>query len=137
MTFIAALRTASRGQTASLLQRQVRGIFTSQVVMAGGSAPSPAQDQMISREDKHGAHNYAPLPVVLERGSGVFMWDIDGKRYFDFLSAYSAVNQGHCHPKIIKAMTEQAGVLALTSRAFYNSECFAHASLCASSCVIP
>mmetsp|Transcript_26917 Transcript_26917/g.75845 ORF Transcript_26917/g.75845 Transcript_26917/m.75845 type:complete len:445 (-) Transcript_26917:245-1579(-) len=121
MTFIAALRTASRGQTASLLQRQVRGIFTSQVVMAGGSAPSPAQDQMISREDKHGAHNYAPLPVVLERGSGVFMWDIDGKRYFDFLSAYSAVNQGHCHPKIIKAMTEQAGVLALTSRAFYNN----------------
>ncbi|HKK43284.1 MAG TPA: ornithine--oxo-acid transaminase [Bacteroidales bacterium] len=75
----------------------------------------------INREDKYGAHNYHPLPVVLERGEGPFVWDVDGKRYFDFLSAYSAVNQGHCHPKIIKALTDQASRLTLTSRAFYNS----------------
>jgi len=75
----------------------------------------------ISREDKYGAHNYHPLPVVLERGEGPFVWDVEGKRYFDFLSAYSAVNQGHCHPAIIKALTDQATKLTLTSRAFYNS----------------
>ncbi|MBP1665187.1 MAG: rocD [Bacteroidetes bacterium] len=75
----------------------------------------------INREDRYGAHNYHPLPVVLERGEGPFVWDVEGKRYFDFLSAYSAVNQGHCHPKIVKAMTDQAQRLALTSRAFYNS----------------
>lgn len=75
----------------------------------------------INREDKFGAHNYHPLPVVLERGEGPFVWDVEGKRYFDFLSAYSAVNQGHCHPKIIKALTDQAKILTLTSRAFYNS----------------
>jgi len=75
----------------------------------------------INREDKYGAHNYHPLPVVLERGEGPFVWDVEGKRYFDFLSAYSAVNQGHCHPEIIKALTEQATRLTLTSRAFYNS----------------
>ena len=75
----------------------------------------------INREDKYGAHNYHPLPVVLDRGEGPFVWDVEGKRYFDFLSAYSAVNQGHCHPKIIKALTDQATRLTLTSRAFYNS----------------
>ena len=70
--------------------------------------------------DTYGAHNYHPLPVVLERGEGPFVWDVEGKRYFDFLSAYSAVNQGHCHPKIIGALNEQAKQLTLTSRAFYN-----------------
>jgi ornithine--oxo-acid transaminase len=75
----------------------------------------------IDREDRYGAHNYHPLPVVLERGEGPFVWDVEGKRYFDFLSAYSAVNQGHCHPEIIKALTDQASRLTLTSRAFYNS----------------
>jgi ornithine--oxo-acid transaminase len=75
----------------------------------------------IEREDKFGAHNYHPLPVVLDRGEGVFVWDVEGKRYFDFLSAYSAVNQGHCHPRIIEAMTSQAQKLTLTSRAFYTS----------------
>ena len=75
----------------------------------------------INREDKYGAHNYHPLPVVLERGEGPFVWDVEGTRYFDFLSAYSAVNQGHCHPKIVKALTVQAKRLTLTSRAFYNS----------------
>jgi len=75
----------------------------------------------INREDNYGAHNYHPLPVVLERGEGLFVWDVEGKRYFDFLSAYSAVNQGHCHPRIINALTEQAQRLTLTSRAFYNS----------------
>jgi len=77
--------------------------------------------EYIQREDQYGAHNYHPLPVVLDRGEGVYVWDVEGKRYYDFLSAYSAVNQGHCHPKIVSAMTEQAGKLALTSRAFYNS----------------
>jgi len=78
------------------------------------------QDYM-EREGKYGAHNYHPLPVVLERGEGVFMWDVTGKRYYDFLSAYSAVNQGHCHPKIVNALCEQAKKLTLTSRAFYNN----------------
>ncbi len=71
-------------------------------------------------ENEHGAHNYHPLPVVLAKGEGVFVWDVEGKKYYDFLSAYSAVNQGHCHPKIINALTEQAKELTLTSRAFYN-----------------
>lgn len=75
----------------------------------------------IDLEDKHGAHNYHPLPVVLDRGEGVFVWDVEGKKYYDFLSAYSAVNQGHSHPKIVEALINQAKKLALTSRAFYNS----------------
>jgi ornithine--oxo-acid transaminase len=79
-----------------------------------------AQDYM-TREDRFGAHNYHPLPVVLERGEGVFVWDVEGKKYYDFLAAYSAVNQGHCHPKIVAALTEQAQRLALTSRAYYNN----------------
>ena len=74
----------------------------------------------IEQEKKYGAHNYHPLDVVLSKGSGAFVWDMEGKRYFDFLSAYSAVNQGHCHPKIVKALTDQANLLCLTSRAFYN-----------------
>lgn len=73
------------------------------------------------KEDKYGAHNYHPLPVVLDRGEGVFVWDVEGKRYFDFLSAYSAINQGHCHPEIVNALKSQADKLTLTSRAFYNS----------------
>ena len=77
-------------------------------------------NQHIALEDQYGAHNYHPLPVVLAKGEGVFVWDVDGKKYFDFLSAYSAVNQGHCHPKITKALIDQAQTLALTSRAFYN-----------------
>lgn len=79
-----------------------------------------SQDYM-DKELKYGAHNYHPLPVVLEKGEGVFVWDVEGKRYYDFLSAYSAVNQGHCHPKIVKAMIDQAQKITLTSRAFYNN----------------
>jgi len=75
----------------------------------------------IKREEKFGAHNYHPLPVVLDRGEGVHVWDVEGKKYYDFLSAYSAVNQGHCHPKIVNALNNQAQKLTLTSRAFYNS----------------
>jgi len=78
--------------------------------------------QAIALENKYGAHNYHPLPVVLSKGKGVYVWDVDGKRYFDFLSAYSAVNQGHCHPKIINALKEQAEILTLTSRAFFNDK---------------
>ena len=79
-----------------------------------------SSQQAIDLENKYGAHNYHPLPVVLSRGEGVYVWDLEGKRYYDFLSAYSAVNQGHCHPKIIGALNEQANKLTLTSRAFYN-----------------
>lgn len=79
-----------------------------------------ASQKAIDLENKYGAHNYHPLPVVLSRGEGVYVWDVEGKKYYDFLSAYSAVNQGHCHPKIVGAMTEQAKTLTLTSRAFYN-----------------
>ena len=78
--------------------------------------------EAIQLEEKYGAHNYHPLPVVLCKGEGVFLWDVEGKRYFDCLSAYSAVNQGHCHPRIIRALTEQAKDLTLTSRAFYNDK---------------
>ena len=77
--------------------------------------------QFIEREDKYGAHNYHPLPVVLEKGEGASVWDVNGKHYYDFLSAYSAVNQGHCHPRIIKALNDQAAKLTLTSRAFHNN----------------
>ena len=77
---------------------------------------------LIEKENKYGAHNYHPLPVVLEKGEGVFVWDVDGKKYYDFLSSYSAVNQGHCHPKIVDAMIQQAKILTLTSRAFYNDK---------------
>ncbi len=81
-----------------------------------------SSSEAILLEDKYGAHNYHPLPVVLSKGEGVFLWDVEGKRYFDFLSAYSAVNQGHCHPRIINALIEQAKELTLTSRAFYNDK---------------
>ena len=79
-----------------------------------------SSQKAIDLENKYGAHNYHPLPVVLSRGEGVYVWDVEGKKYYDFLSAYSAVNQGHCHPKIVNAMTSQAQKLTLTSRAFYN-----------------
>ena len=79
-----------------------------------------SSEELIKIEEKFGAHNYHPLPVVLAKGEGVFVWDVEGKKYFDFLSAYSAVNQGHCHPRIIKALNDQASTLTLTSRAFHN-----------------
>ncbi|QDP84658.1 ornithine--oxo-acid transaminase [Chryseobacterium sp. SNU WT5] len=85
------------------------------------SATAKNSQYYIDLENDHGAHNYHPLPVVLEKGEGVFVWDVEGKRYYDFLSAYSAVNQGHSHPKILEALIDQAKKLALTSRAFYNS----------------
>lgn len=78
--------------------------------------------ELMELEDRYGAHNYHPLPVVLSKGEGVFVWDVEGKRYYDFLSAYSAVNQGHCHPRIIDALKRQAETLTLTSRAFYNDQ---------------
>ncbi|WP_372472794.1 ornithine--oxo-acid transaminase [Capnocytophaga sp. ARDL2] len=81
-----------------------------------------SSQQLIELENQYGAHNYHPLPVVLSKGEGVFVWDVEGKKYYDFLSAYSAVNQGHCHPKLVEAMTKQAQTLTLTSRAFYNDK---------------
>src|SRR5690606_7408048 len=79
------------------------------------------QEELMALEDLYGAHNYHPIPVVLEKAKGALMWDCEGKQYYDFLSAYSAVNQGHCHPRIINALTEQAQKLTLTSRAFHNN----------------
>jgi ornithine--oxo-acid transaminase len=87
----------------------------------GTIAATSRTEELIEKEHRYGAHNYHPLPVVLERGKGVFMWDVEGKKYFDFLSAYSAVNQGHCHPRIIGALKQQAEKLTLTSRAFHNN----------------
>ncbi|XP_012308824.2 ornithine aminotransferase, mitochondrial [Aotus nancymaae] len=81
----------------------------------------PSSDDIFERESKYGAHNYHPLPVALERGKGIYLWDVEGRKYFDFLSSYSAVNQGHCHPKIVNALKSQADKLTLTSRAFYNN----------------
>ncbi|TAL58220.1 MAG: ornithine--oxo-acid transaminase [Bacteroidetes bacterium] len=85
------------------------------------SPETKKSEKLFELEDRYGAHNYHPIPVTIDRGEGVFVWDVEGKKYFDFLSAYSAVNQGHCHPKIISALIEQAKKLTLTSRAFYNS----------------
>ncbi len=80
-----------------------------------------SSEEAIAMEHQYGAHNYHPLPVVLEKGEGVYVWDVEGNKYYDFLSAYSAVNQGHCHPHILKALNEQASKLTLTSRAFHNN----------------
>ena len=84
------------------------------------TTPGSATQRFIETEYKYGAHNYKPMPVVLSKGEGVYVWDVEGKQYLDFLSAYSAVSQGHCHPRIVQAMIEQAQRLTLTSRAFYN-----------------
>ncbi|XP_063077884.1 ornithine aminotransferase, mitochondrial [Engraulis encrasicolus] len=99
----AGSRLASTGAASKLADRQL------------------TSEEVYAREDKYGAHNYHPLPVALERGEGIYLWDVEGRRYYDFLSAYSAVNQGHCHPKIIAALNDQASKLTLTSRAFYNN----------------
>ncbi|XP_077867425.1 ornithine aminotransferase, mitochondrial-like [Saccoglossus kowalevskii] len=85
-----------------------------------GAAQKLTSEEIFKKEEKFGCHNYQPIPVAIERGKGVHVWDVDGKRYYDFLSAYSAVNQGHCHPKLVEVITKQAGKLTLTSRAFYN-----------------
>jgi ornithine--oxo-acid transaminase len=98
-----------------------RCIFAEITRMATLAQTTSNATQYMDLEEKYGAHNYHPLPVVLDRGEGVYVWDVDGKRYYDFLSAYSAVNQGHCHPVITRALVEQASKLALTSRAFHNS----------------
>src|SRR5271155_5680205 len=86
------------------------------------TSPSELTLHYLELEEKYGAHNYHPLPVILSKGEGVFVWDVDGKRYFDCLSGYSAVNQGHCHPRIIAALIDQAGILTLTSRAFHSDQ---------------
>lgn len=91
-----------------------------QVKMTGGTPPFTTE-QIIAREERYGAHNYKPLPVAISRAKGVFMWDVEGRQYYDFLSAYSAVNQGHGHPRILEALQEQASILSLTSRAYYNN----------------
>lgn len=113
-----------------MLSRHVKSILKSPVAFSRCLGSAASQMQTVSDksktvfdlEDKYGAHNYGPLPVALSEGKGIFVWDVDGRKYFDFLSAYSAVNQGHCHPKIVQALKDQAEKLTLTSRAFYNDQ---------------
>lgn len=107
---------------------QLRNTSSTKLTSAASSAKAKEQAKIgaksqavFDREDKYGAHNYHPLPVAIDTAKGIFMWDVEGNRYFDFLSAYSAVNQGHCHPKIINTLKEQADKVTLTSRAFYNT----------------
>lgn len=113
-------------KNASRFARPIARVVKNARSMGGGSAAeerahlSPKSLHCMALEDKYGANNYHPLPVVLHKGRGCKVWDVDGKEYYDFLSAYSAVNQGHCHPKIIAAMKEQAEMLTLSSRAFHN-----------------
>lgn len=111
-------------QIAQSLRSGQRALSSSAARLGGHDldpAQTPLQQKIIDREEKYGAHNYHPLPVVLEKGQGIYMWDVDGKKYMDFLSGYSAVNQGHCHPKIVGALVDQAQKLTLTSRAFFNN----------------
>ncbi|KAG8435727.1 hypothetical protein GDO86_013609 [Hymenochirus boettgeri] len=112
-----------------IIQRRSLGALCNSLKASVNSASTAATERpdegltseyVFDREAKYGAHNYHPLPVALEKGKGVYVWDVEGRRYFDFLSAYSAVNQGHCHPKIINALKSQVDKLTLTSRAFYN-----------------
>jgi ornithine--oxo-acid transaminase len=100
--------------------RLASSVFVSRGFAVNTAGLSPKASEMVIKEDKYGAHNYHPLPVVLSKGEGCKVWDVDGKEYYDFLSAYSAVNQGHCHPKILSALVDQSSRISLTSRAFYN-----------------
>lgn len=110
-------------QTIAVLRRGIHSSVASATSVATKKTVQgpPSSDYIFERESKYGAHNYHPLPVALERGKGIYLWDVEGRKYFDFLSAYSAVNQGHCHPKIVDALRSQADKLTLTSRAFYNT----------------
>lgn len=114
------LRSSSLRGIRRQQQAAFRRLFSSSSSAASSSSTALTADECMALEERYGAHNYHPLPVVLTKGKGTRVWDVDGTEYFDFLSAYSAVNQGHCHPKIIEALTEQAQTLTLTSRAFYN-----------------
>ncbi|KAM6183522.1 ornithine aminotransferase, mitochondrial isoform 2-T5 [Erethizon dorsatum] len=109
-------------QTLAVLRRGVHSSVTCATSVATKRTVQgpPSSDYIFERESKYGAHNYHPLPVALERGKGIYVWDVEGRKYFDFLSAYSAVSQGHCHPKIVNALKSQVDKLTLTSRAFYN-----------------
>uniref|UniRef100_A0A8B9TV28 Ornithine aminotransferase n=1 Tax=Anas platyrhynchos TaxID=8839 RepID=A0A8B9TV28_ANAPL len=112
----------TRPQSLAVLCRGVHASLSSATSVATKKTVQgpPSSDYIFEREAKYGAHNYHPLPVALEKGKGVYVWDVEGRKYFDFLSAYSAVNQGHCHPKIVSALKAQSEKLTLTSRAFYN-----------------
>ncbi|KAG8236666.1 hypothetical protein J437_LFUL014393, partial [Ladona fulva] len=102
-------------------RRLLQDLFTMSVEAPQAASRATLTSQRVfEREDKYGAHNYHPIPVAICKAQGVYMWDVEGRQYLDFLSAYSAVNQGHCHPTIIKALTSQAEKLTLTSRAFYS-----------------
>ncbi|XP_040579954.1 ornithine aminotransferase, mitochondrial [Lepeophtheirus salmonis] len=103
------------------MSKNCLSIFKSSIPNRKFGFRSLSTNKVIEREAKYGAHNYSPIPIAIAKGKGIYVWDVEGKKYFDFLSAYSAVNQGHCHPKIIKALHDQADILTLTSRAFYNN----------------
>ncbi|XP_048464871.1 ornithine aminotransferase, mitochondrial [Rhincodon typus] len=105
----------------STLKRRLKTVAYTATETSLKFEKSLTSEEVFAREEKYGAHNYSPLPVALAKGEGVYVWDVEGRRYFDFLSAYSAVNQGHCHPRIIEALKSQADKLTLTSRAFYNN----------------
>lgn len=111
-------RWSSKG-LANAAAASLVGSAATEISSVPGS-PGPKSQAIFDREAKYGAHNYAPLPVALAKGEGVFVWDVEGKKYYDFMSGYSSLNQGHRHPKIIQALKEQADTLTLTSRAFYN-----------------
>nr|XP_042711291.1 ornithine aminotransferase, mitochondrial isoform X3 [Chrysemys picta bellii] len=112
----------AHSQTFAVLRRGVHASVSASTSVATKKniQGSQSSEYIFDREAKYGAHNYHPLPVALEKGRGIYMWDVEGRKYFDFLSAYSAVNQGHCHPKIVESLKSQAEKLTLTSRAFYN-----------------
>jgi len=116
----ALMRRSSTTSSSSLTRMGLRGSSSGRRHLSVEANLSEASKRCIALEDKYGAHNYYPLPVVISKGVGCKVWDVDGNEYFDFLSAYSAVNQGHCHPKIVGALMEQAQTLTLTSRAFHN-----------------
>ncbi|KAK3529384.1 hypothetical protein QTP70_029769 [Hemibagrus guttatus] len=122
ITMKCMLAHLSRWATPTLSRASHSGMRSSSTVASYAKREERplSPEEVFSREERYGAHNYHPLPVALQRGEGIYVWDVEGRRYFDFLSAYSAVNQGHCHPKIVAALTEQASRLTLTSRAFYN-----------------
>ena len=127
-TMMKAMRSPTSGRIIQHVAKSTRRVFSDRSKNSAGTALgaskhlSATASRCILLEEEYGAHNYHPLPVVLSKGRGTKVWDVDGNEYFDFLSAYSAVNQGHCHPKIIQALTDQAQELTLTSRAFHNDK---------------
>ena len=115
-----AIRRSAQIRSASSTKLTSASAAATQTQDKVSSKIGAKSEAIFKREDKYGAHNYHPLPVAIAKANGIYMWDVEGNKYFDFLSAYSAVNQGHCHPRIVQTLIEQAQKMTLTSRAFYN-----------------